>query len=145
MYDDGYDLQHQPSGQAFQFEPALLLMVYIFTMDSKTLEKSHAAGEALEPPSPQFTLDTALVLKKIIIQRRDEYNTSIAEDTVLLQDSALQGRRRMAIEVRLGEKEILGSALEAVVEKMRFFSTEGMSPEAVNGVVDGARSKKRRM
>ena len=144
MYDNGYDLQRQPSGEASQFEPALLLMVHIFTMDSETLGKACAAGEALEPPSPQLTLDTALVLKKIIIRRRDEYNTSIAEDAVLLQDTALQGRRRMAIEVRLGEKEILGSALEAVEEKMRFLSIEGLSLEAANGVADGARSKKRR-
>lgn len=120
-------------------------MIYIFTMDSETLRKACAAGEALEPPSPQLTFVTALVLKKIFTRRREEYSTSIAEDAVLLQDSALQGRRRMAIEVRLGEKEILGLALEAVEEKMRFLSTEGLSLEAANGNANGARSQKRRV
>ena len=114
-------------------------------MNPETLKAAYVAGEATEPPAPPFTLEMALVLKTIIVRRRHQYSTSIAEDAVLLQDRSLQGRRRMAIEVRLGEKEILASALEAVEEKMRIFSMGETSLGPSNGNAEGARSKKRKM
>ncbi len=120
-------------------------MINVFTMDSETFRKAYAAREASEPPSPQLTLDTALVLRRIIVRRCDEYSTSLADDAALLQDSALQGRRRMAIEVRLGEKEILASTLNAVEDKIQLLSLKEPSHEAINGDVGSARNKKRKM
>ncbi len=114
-------------------------------MDSETLKKVCAAGEAAEPPSPRLNLAAAQVLKKIIVRRRHDYSTSIAEDASLLQDSEVQGRRRMAIEIRLGEKEILAAALEAVEEKMRSLNLEESLREAPNGHAEGARNKRRKM
>lgn len=40
----------------------------------------------------------------------------LAEDIALLKDVPVQGRRRMAVEVRLGEKEILAMAALRVDE-----------------------------
>ena len=57
-----------------------------------------------------------LVLKEIISHRQKAYKTTLAEDVALLGDLAVQGRRRMAVEVRLGEKEILAMAALRVDE-----------------------------
>ncbi len=82
------------------------------------------AKEAVKAPKePSLNLDMALVLKKIINHRINTYKTSVAEDAVLLQDSTLQGRARMATEVRLGEKEILVAALDSVKKRINSLST----------------------
>ena len=119
-------------------------MVDIFTMDNETFKKA-AMAEGAEPPSPRFTLEMALVLQKAIIKRRDVYSTSIAEDSDLLQNAALQGRRRMAIEVRLGEKEILACALEVVEENIRILGMEEPSHKDLNKDANGVRNKRRRI
>ena len=119
-------------------------MIQLFTMGSEILRKAYADGEASEPPPPNFNLDTALVLKKIILRRRDEYSTSIAEDSILLKDSAVQGRRRMAIGVRLGEKEILASALQAIEEILHSPIVESSTHSAPNEHADDFRSKRRK-
>ena len=120
-------------------------MIQLFTMDSETLQNAYADGEASEPPSPKFGFSTASVVKQIILRQLDDYSTSIAEDAFLLQDSAVQGRRRIAIEVRLGEKEILASALQSVEEKLRSPSVESSTCSASNGDADDFRSKRKKM
>lgn len=100
-------------------------MIHAYTMNQDAVKAATKAGEpADEQP---FNLDVALVLKKIITQRLNQYSTSIAEDTVLLRNSALQGRQRMAIEVRLGEKEILAAALDCVGKRIEA-SNQAISP-----------------
>ena len=42
----------------------------------------------------------------------------MAEDATLLEDADVQRRRRMAIEVRLGEKEILAKAADEVDKRI---------------------------
>ena len=60
------------------------------------------------PPSLLTTLGS--VLKEIIFRKQKAYKETMEEDVALLDDSTVLGRRRMAIEVRLGEKEILAMA-----------------------------------
>lgn len=78
--------------------------------------------EALEDPPEQsptsLRMPLALVLRKVISLRQSAYRTTIAEDAILLEDGDLQGRRRMAIEVRLGEKEILAKAADEVEQRI---------------------------
>lgn len=52
------------------------------------------------------------LLREVVRNRQQEYSTTIAEDVRLLQDQMIQGRQRMAIEIRLGEKEILAATLQ---------------------------------
>lgn len=75
---------------------------------------------------PLLNLDIALVLKEIVVQRRNRYGTSIAEDNALLRNNQVQGRFRMAIEVRLGEKEILADALAFIQQRI-----DGLGQEAL--------------
>ncbi len=112
MYEDGYDL-HRPQGKKGSgIDPALRLLIYACIMDQETFEKEMKVKKV--PDKAPFDIDTALLLRKIFIQRRDLYRTSIAEDVTLLQSNSVEGRTKMAIEVRLGEKEILAAALDSV-------------------------------
>ncbi len=56
--------------------------------------------EPPEHPPPSMQRALGLVLKKIVSSRQSSYKTTIAEDYAFLDDSTVQGRRRMAIEVR---------------------------------------------
>lgn len=112
MYDDGYDLHRPQANKGFEFDPALRLVIHACVIDQEAFEEEMRIKEA--PEEVLFDLDTALVLKEILIQRRHSYGTSIAEDVFLLQNESIRGRTRMAVEVRLGEKEILAAALDSV-------------------------------
>lgn len=94
----------------------LMLVVYTFVMDRDSFQRAKSAGKI--SPELRLNLEMALALKKIIIWHMKTYQTSLAEDAALLQTSALQRRARMAIEVRLGEKEILAAALDYVERRL---------------------------
>ena len=82
---------------------------------------------AAKPPKPQVNLAVASALGKVIRSRQNDYATSIAEDRVLLQEKEIQGRRRMAIEVRLGEKEILAAALDYIDKRIGSLTEDAMT------------------
>lgn len=58
--------------------------------------------------------DIAGVFKVILRKRFSDYSTTIAEDQDMLVHGVFSRRKRFAIEVRLGEKEILARWLQAV-------------------------------
>lgn len=103
-------------GMPFEFDRALVLTI------TALLSEDEDFKEAMEdppgrPPS-HLRRPLALVLRKIISSRQSAYKTTIAEDAALLGDATVQGRRRMAIEVRLGEKEILALASEEIEKRI---------------------------
>ena len=103
-------------GMPFEFDRALVLTI------TALLSEDEDFKEALEdppgrPPS-HLRMPLALVLRKIISSRQSAYKTTIAEDAALLEDATVQGRRRMAIEVRLGEKEILALAGDEIEKRI---------------------------
>ena len=103
-------------GMPFEFDRALVLTI------TALLSEDEDFKEALEdppgrPPS-HLRMPLALVLRKIISSRQSAYKTTIAEDAALLEDATVQGRRRMAIEVRLGEKEILALASDEIEKRI---------------------------
>jgi len=57
------------------------------------------------------------VFRTAMVSRLAEYSTTATEDEKLLRDAT--GRKRMAIEVRLGEKRILQAALELVDQELK--------------------------
>lgn len=95
---DGYDLSRPPEGEAFEFDQALILTIVALLLDDEELEQVPEEPLETVPTSMQHRLN--LVLKKIVASRQKSYKTTIAEDYALLGNSAVQGRRRMAIEVR---------------------------------------------
>lgn len=115
---DGYDLSRPAGNQTFKFDPALVLTITALLLDSEAVRKAMTVNEPPDRLPASMTQALSLVLKDIISQRLRAYNTTIAEDIALLEDSAVQGRRRMAIEVRLGEKEILAMAAAEVTKQI---------------------------
>jgi len=55
-------------------------------------------------------VEVGRVLALVVCARARQYSTSMAEDKSFLKDGTLSKRIRMAIEMRLGEKEILAEA-----------------------------------
>ena len=113
-------------------------------MDRDTFQKAKSAGKV--PPELRLNLEMCLALKKIIIWHMNTYQTSIAEDAVLLQSSALQRRARMATEVRLGEKEILAAALDYVEKRLSALGQPvALSSHNKELPEQGSATKKRRL
>ena len=56
------------------------------------------------------------VFRDAIAQRLTFYATTITQDIKMLEDSSLGKRHRMAVEVRMGEKEILVMALDVATK-----------------------------
>ena len=78
-------------------------------------QASAKTGTPDQPPLPLLpTLD--LVFKGIISHKQRAYKSMLAEDTAFLEDLTVRGRQHMAVEVRVGEKEILAMAVLRVDE-----------------------------
>ena len=116
VLQDGYDLCRPLGNDSFEFDQSLLLTITAMLLDTDAAEQATTRARTPNQP-PLFMLTTlGLVLKDIISHRQKAYKTTGAEDVALLDDVTVQGRRRMAIQVRLGEKEILSVAARRVDE-----------------------------
>ncbi|SLM39026.1 SET domain [Lasallia pustulata] len=123
VLEEGYDITRQPIDK-YWFDEALLSLINGLTMDANSFKALIIANK---PPKPQANRAVISVLGKAIRSRQNDYATSIAEDNVLLQDPEIQGRRRMAVEVRLGEKQILRAALASIDRRMASFTEDAMT------------------
>ena len=85
-------------------------------MDPATLKEEIDAHET--PEEPRFTCEMAVALREVLLTHLKSYKTTIAEDEALLQDDHLSRRLRMAVEVRLGEKELVAMALDGLQHRM---------------------------
>jgi SET domain-containing protein 6 len=108
--DDTYDIPATITGDSF-FDPGLLLTIQALATDPKDNDQLQSMNKA--PTRPTSTLVSELLFA-ILEDRLQEYKTTIAEDQAVLNDDSLPLRRRQAIEVRLGEKEILARAAATV-------------------------------
>lgn len=113
---DGYDLSRPPHDQRFEFESSLILTITALLLDTDAAKQAAASIETPNHPPLSLLTTLGLLLKEIISHRQKAYKTTRAEDLALLEDPTVQGRWRMAIEVRLGEKEILAMAALRVDE-----------------------------
>ena len=103
-------------GMPFEFDRALVLTITALLSDDEDFKE--AMEEPPGRPPSHVRRPLALVLRKIISSRQSAYKTTIAEDAALLGDATVQGRQRMAIEVRLGEKEILALASDEIEKRI---------------------------
>lgn len=142
--EDYYELHRQPHDKEFKLDFVLMLLVYTFVMDRDSFRRAKSAGKT--PSELRLNLEMALTLKKIIIWHMNTYQTSLTEDAVLLQSSALQRRARMAIEIRLGEKEILAAALDYVENRLAALGQPvALSSHNKELPEQGSATKKRRL
>ncbi|KAL6713075.1 Ribosomal lysine N-methyltransferase 4 [Lecanora helva] len=122
VLQDGYDLTRPSGNEAFQFGEDMVFTITALLLDANDFGQAMKDRPDCPPPSKFKTINS--VLKSIISTRQKDYRTTIAEDYDMLSDTTLQRRRRMAIEVRLGEKEILALAAEDLDMKHRHDSQD---------------------
>ncbi|MCJ1468982.1 hypothetical protein MMC07_007613 [Pseudocyphellaria aurata] len=138
----GYDLRRQSHREIFEFPTALVLVIHAYTMNGDAFNAAAMAGDV--PDKMQLSRNVASVLTKIIVSRFKSYSTSIAQDMVLLSNSELDGRRRMAIEVRLGEKEILAVALDSARARIEALNQKDLAVTSDQESTQETTAKKKR-
>jgi len=119
VLDDGYDIGRREMARQGQddkddhseiplsssmFPPELVLLLRVLLAGQTEYKKLKSLSEERDA---LLWVDIANVMVEVATRRIKQYMTSVEEDESMLQDSNIHGRRKAAIEVRLGEKEIL--------------------------------------
>lgn len=109
VLEESYDVTHASSdGPCIPDE--LLALIYILLLDDTNLE-SLAASETSLPSRSKLTSELAgKVLASILKLRENSYGTTLEEDEALLKTENRPYRATMALQVRLGEKQVLREA-----------------------------------
>ena len=110
LFEESYDLPANASLGGFLFEPAFILTIKALIGDEEDM-KHFRTSESVNLAADLY-LNHMLteVLREIIISRKNDYSTTIAEDEVILKTTGLSTRLRQAVEIRRMEKWILASA-----------------------------------
>ena len=106
VLDDGYDLVW-PEASDNSFKPPKDLLMLLNVLHST--ETSTSA--LLREDASTLLAKVSVILRNVLNQRMMQYPTTIAEDRSILERPAIGKRHSMAVQVRLGEKEILASWL----------------------------------
>jgi SET domain-containing protein 6 len=117
ILEDGYCVLH-PSAEDTLLDilpDELLALLKTLTLDSEELQRLLSKSK---PPKPILAAREARILLEAAQSKLAQYSTTIQEDQNLLQQFASssvlrdrQRRRHLAVEVRLGEKEVLQALL----------------------------------
>lgn len=128
VLEDGYDIGRRGMAQqdqddeesvtgdsksASMFPPELLLLLRVLLAEQSEYKKLKSLSD---DRSAALWVDIGNVLVEVGSRRMKQYATNAEEDSRLLEDESIQGRRRAAVEVRLGEKEILKEMWQEAVE-----------------------------
>ncbi|KAF3193512.1 hypothetical protein TWF225_010250 [Orbilia oligospora] len=108
LLEDSYDIEADGG-----ISSEILIVIQAFSVDDETFQ-SYATEEKF--PKARKDARTRDVILEAIQKRREGFATSREEDIAILGNSgeALGRRNKMAVEVRLGEKEILRKMEEVV-------------------------------
>lgn len=116
ILEDGYCIPRPSSEEplADLLPDELLALLKTLTLTPDQLKQLKSKNK---PPKPTFTLSEAQLLLEVVQKRATQYSTSIEQDEEILSrfremevSAPLEGsprRQKMAVQVRLGEKEIL--------------------------------------
>ncbi|RVD88084.1 uncharacterized protein DFL_002282 [Arthrobotrys flagrans] len=108
LLEDSYDIEADGA-----IPSEILIVIQAFLVDDETFQ-SYAADEKF--PKAKKDARTRDIILEVLQRRREAFTTSREEDIAILGNSgeALGKRKKMAVEVRLGEKEILKKMEEVV-------------------------------
>ncbi|KAI5841367.1 hypothetical protein DFP73DRAFT_528444 [Morchella snyderi] len=106
VLDDAFDI-----GTDLEISEEVLAVISNFLLTKGEFSVLKGKGKVAKPKK---TPEVAKVLEEILEKRLGEYGTTVEDDENLLCEEGAQGRKKIAIEVRLGEKKILKGALEKV-------------------------------
>lgn len=106
VLDDAFDIATD-----MEVPREALATVTAFLLSDQDFAKMKDKGKV---PKPEKSEETVAALVAVLEKRLAEYESSVEDDRALLESAEVSGRRRkkMAVEVRLGEKKILRGALE---------------------------------
>ncbi|KAF8533624.1 SET domain protein [Trichophaea hybrida] len=99
ILSDSFDLDH-----SFDIPEEVLVIVRTLLLSTSEFERYRDNGKH---PKSLLTEDVALILTRVLEARLKDYPTTIEEDENILAEDQVQGREYAAVEVRLGEKQIL--------------------------------------
>ncbi|KAI9818524.1 MAG: hypothetical protein M1827_000583 [Pycnora praestabilis] len=120
VLEEGYDVSHATASSAFP--PELLVLAHILLLPPNEFRALSARGSL---PKAQITSDILKLLRQVLERRRSAYTTTIEEDKTLLRNIFISSRKRMAIKVRLGEKEVLQEALVEIQDLAKHINGDG--------------------
>ncbi|MCJ1403264.1 hypothetical protein MMC11_006487 [Xylographa trunciseda] len=142
LWEESFDISREAGDVAHPyagFDPALVQLIYMLAAPNEEFQQ---LKHATKPPKPAFSTASIQMLIDILTARRDDYYTTCAQDEALLQGVATHGqstvteqRKRMALEVRLGEKQIIEAGLLYLYENHT--ALPAMQGSTSNGETNG--------
>ncbi|PGH03910.1 hypothetical protein AJ80_08612 [Polytolypa hystricis UAMH7299] len=142
VLDDGYSIPRIPRSTPLVESLPDELLIVLQTLSLSTDQLNHFRSRN-KAPKPTLSAEQASFLAEVVRQRCRDYSTDIGEDERFLAaltasgsetaDQPSQRRRKMAIQVRKGEKEILTQLLTSIEEYVAQ-GTKRTAEDAPNGV-----------
>lgn len=113
VYEDSFDIFHASAEQT-AISDEFLAFIFILFANKETFDAIHSSQIAIPSRSKLSTELAGKVCVTILKAKLAEYATTLEEDEKILQDQNLPYRKKVAVQVRLGEKRVLqGAVLEA--------------------------------
>lgn len=132
VLDDAFDI-----GTDFEIPEEVLAFVGCLLLSREEFVVLKGKGKV---PKARKSREVGKVLEEVLETRLAGYGSSVEEDEGILKDENVQGRKRVAVEIRLGEKKILKGALTRVKEWSQPVETAKRSE---SDAADGERAGKR--
>ncbi|KAL4926456.1 ribosomal lysine N-methyltransferase [Aspergillus undulatus] len=151
LLDDGYAIPRPSLDDALTniLPEELALLLKTFTL---TPEQLATQQQKQKPPNPSFGQDEAKILFDAILLSQQRYNTTVEQDREFLAQlshleasAPLDGsarRRKMAIQVRLGEKEIFEIVKAMINNHLANAENTSTSKRSANDDGDDSRRSK---
>lgn len=136
ILDDAFDI-----GTDLEIPEEVLVFVGSFLLTKEEFAELKGKGKV---PKARKSKEVGKMLEEVLEKRMGDYGSSIEDDEKILKNESVQGRKRIAVEVRLGEKKILEGALAKVREWIRQAeSAKRNESDAADGERAGKRIKTR--
>ncbi|KAL4918037.1 hypothetical protein BDW62DRAFT_70823 [Aspergillus aurantiobrunneus] len=151
LLDDGYTI---PRPSTDDMVPEVLPQELTLLLKTLTLTPEQFAHQQQKqkPPKPTFGPEEVKLLLAAIVMGQKRYNTTIEQDEELLAQlnqaeasGPVEGparRRKMAIQVRLGEKEIFEAVKSKINDYLANAEASSTSKRSANGDGDDSRRTK---
>ncbi|KAF1986013.1 SET domain-containing protein [Aulographum hederae CBS 113979] len=114
ILEDGYDVSRPSADSPSPFPPELLVLLAMIVLSRDEFLKLKSREKT---PKPTMTPQLERILLCCLEKRQAEYETTLEEDIALkstFETSHVPERKIMAVEVRIGEKQVLASAIASL-------------------------------
>ncbi|KAF3483677.1 SET domain-containing protein [Arthroderma uncinatum] len=148
MLEDGYSIPRISDGEPLKdaIPEDFLILLRTLSLPAEDLDQLKTKNKA---PKPVFSGSEASLLRTLVTHRQTEYPTTIQEDEQILRYLEEQGghfndanlcRKKMAVQVRKGEKEILAQVLSLLDT---YLMQQGQQGSTKRGTTNVENSSKR--